>query len=269
MKQQSDLRIFIRLLILFRPYWGWMALGILLSLMTALSNVGLLALSGWFISIMAIAGVAGITDINYFTPSASIRGLAIARTASRYIERVVSHEATFRLLAELRQWFYNKLEPLAPAVLQRYQGGDILSRISADINTLENFYIRIISPIIVAFISLLLYAFFLARYDNRLLVAEVILLIVAGLIVPVIINRLSQPSAERLALTSSQLRNSAIDSVQGMAEILIYGAVETQTNKTTRLSEKLIENQQTQAKLAGFSQGFVGLCANISMCGYF
>jgi ATP-binding cassette subfamily C protein CydC len=264
-KRQSDFIVFMRLLNLFKPYFGWMALGILLSLITALSNVGLLALSGWFISIMAIAGVAGITEINYFTPSASIRGLAITRTAGRYFERVVSHEATFRLLAELRQWFYNKLETLAPAVLQRYQSGDILSRISADINTLENFYIRIISPIIVAIIALIFYAFFLARYDNHLLIAEITLLIIAGLIVPIIINRLAKKSAERINQTSSELRSSAIDSVQGMGELLIYGAVDKQINKTKTLSDALMKDQQTQAKLSGFSQGIIGLCSNIAM----
>ncbi len=264
-KRQSDLHVLWRLIRLFKPYWGWMALGILLSLITIIANVGLLALSGWFISIMAIAGVAGITDINYFTPSASIRGLAIARTAGRYIERVVSHEATFRLLAELRQWFYNKLEPLAPAVLQKYQSGDILSRISADISTLENLYIRILSPISVAIIAVFLYALFLGRYDTKLQLTEVSLLLLAGLVIPVIINRLAKKSGERLNQTSSQLRNSAIDSVQGMGELLIYGAAESQIEKTRSLSNSLIKDQQTQAKLTGFSQGFVGLSANLAM----
>ena len=261
----SSLSTFLRLLSLFRPYWGWMLLGIFLSLITAMANVGLLALSGWFISIMAIAGVAGITEINYFTPSASIRGLAIARTAGRYIERVVSHEATFRLLAELRQWFYNKLEPLAPAILQRYQSGDILSRISADINTLENFYIRIISPIVVAIIAFVFYAFFLVRYDNCLFIAELSLLIIAGIITPIIINRLAKKSGERLNKTSSTLRISAIDSVQGMGELLIYGASKNHIEKTSSISKELIKDQETQAKLAGFSQGFIGFCANITM----
>ena len=264
-KQASDLAILIRLLALFKPYWGWMALGILLSLITALSNVGLLALSGWFISIMAVAGVAGVTEINYFTPSAAIRGLAIARTAGRYIERVVSHEATFRLLAKLRQWFYNKLEPLAPAVLQSYQSGDILSRISADISTLENLYIRIISPLVVALIAVLFYALFLGRYDTRLQWVEITLLIVAGVIIPVVINRLARRSGERLNRTSSALRNSAIDSLQGMGELLIYGAAEPQIERTKNLSKQLIKDQQTQATLSGFSQGFVGFSANLTM----
>ncbi|MGD8875907.1 MAG: thiol reductant ABC exporter subunit CydC, partial [Gammaproteobacteria bacterium] len=107
----SDL---LRLLHLFRPYLGWLLLGIVLSFITLLANVALMALSGWFITAMAIAGAAGVS-MNYFTPAALIRAAAIVRTAGRYAERLVTHEATFRLLAELRVWFYNKLEPLAPA----------------------------------------------------------------------------------------------------------------------------------------------------------
>jgi len=264
-KPASGFAVFMRLLMLFKPYWGWMLLGIFLSLITMLANVGLMALSGWFISIMAIAGVAGVTEINYFTPSAAIRGLAITRTAGRYIERVVSHEATFRLLAELRQWFYNHLEPLAPAVLQHYKSGDILSRISADINTLENFYLRIVSPIIVASIAFVLYGLFLNHYDSALAIAELSLLLLAGVILPIFIHRLAKKSAQRMVKTTADLRNNSIDSVQGMGELLIYGAAELQQQKNQKLSQKLIQDQQTQAKLTGFSQGFVGLCANLSM----
>jgi len=242
-----------------------MLLSIFLSLITMLANIGLMALSGWFISIMAIAGVAGITDINYFTPSAAIRGLAITRTAGRYIERVVSHEATFRLLAELRQWFYLKLEPLAPAVLQNYKSGDILSRISTDIDTLENFHLRIISPFIVAIVAFILYGFFLNHYNSYLALAELSLLFIAGIIVPFIIYYLAKQSSQRIVKTSANLRIHAIDSIQGMGELLIYGAAKTHQQKTQTLSKKLIKDQQTQAKLSGLSQGIVGLSANLTM----
>ena len=185
--QQGELKTLWRLLQLFRPYWGWMALGILISLITLLSNVSLLALSGWFITSMAIAGVTG-AGMNYFTPAASIRGLAIIRIASRYGERVITHEATFRLLAELRSWLYERLEPLAPAVLQSYKSGDLLSRIRADIDTLENFYIRILLPVVVAMIGTLLFVLFVFLYHPLLALVELLLLLFAGLLLPLLIT---------------------------------------------------------------------------------
>ncbi len=96
---------------------GWMALGLLLALLTTLANIALLALSGWFISAMALAGVAGVS-LNYFTPAALIRLAAIVRTAGRYGERLTTHEATFRVLAALRVWLYERIEPLAPQHLE-------------------------------------------------------------------------------------------------------------------------------------------------------
>ena len=144
----------LRLLRLFRPYLAWLLLGILLSFITLLANVALMALSGWFISAMAVAGAAG-ASMNYFTPAALIRAAAIARTAGRYAERLVTHEATFRLLAELRVWFYLRLEPLAPAGLDAYRSGDLLSRIRADIDTLDNVYLHLLVPAAVALMAML------------------------------------------------------------------------------------------------------------------
>ena len=106
-----DLR---RLLGLFRPHARSLAAGVALQVVVILSNVGLLALSGWFIAAMALAGL-GRAPIEYFAPAAAIRGLAIVRTVGRYGERLVSHDATFRLLSGLRVWLYARLEPLAPA----------------------------------------------------------------------------------------------------------------------------------------------------------
>ena len=261
----NNIKIVFRLLMLFKPYWGWMLLGITLSLITLIANVGLLALAAWFITIMGIAGTAGISQVNYFTPAAMIRGFAIIRTAGRYAERVVTHEATFRQLSALRVWFYQRLEPLAPAVLQQYHSGDILSRISADIDQLQNFYLRIAAPLIVAFIAVIFYSVFLIRYDMGLWLVEISLLILAGVLVPLLVNRLAKKPAERMVKTKTCLRTTAIDSMQGMAELLIYGAQQQQIEKIQQLSQQLVSDQQKQATLMGFSQGALGLSANLAM----
>lgn len=262
----SDARILWRLLKLFRPYWGWMALGSLLSLITVFSNIGLLALSGWFITAMAIAGVAG-AHMNYFTPAAIIRGLAMMRTASRYGERVITHEATFRLLATLRRWFYEHLEPLAPAGLQGLQSGDLLSRIRADIDTLQNTYLRIFLPVFSGLIAITAVCLFLVGYSRSIALLEACFALLAGVITPVIMLRLSQKPGKRMVETASSLRIAAIDSLQGMGELAVYQATEQQTNKFSLLSESLLNDQQTMAKYSGISQGAVGLFANLTLLG--
>jgi ATP-binding cassette subfamily C protein CydC len=79
-----------------------------------------------------------------------VRFFGITRGLFRYLERLVSHWVNFSLLARLRGWFYRALEPLAPARLQQRHSGDLLSRIGADVDSLEDFYVRVIAPPLVA-----------------------------------------------------------------------------------------------------------------------
>ena len=95
-----------------------------------LANIGLLALSSWFIASMAIAGSLGAA-MDYTLPAVGVRALAIIRAAGRYAERLANHDTTFRILSSLRLWFYERLEPLAPARLAAFRSGDLLAQIRA------------------------------------------------------------------------------------------------------------------------------------------
>ena len=224
----------------------------------------LMAISAWFIAAMAIAGSAG-TGMNYFTPVAIIRTCAIVRTGGRYAERLVTHEATLRLLAGLRVWFYRRLEPLAPARLQRYRSGDILSRIRADIDTLDNFYLRALVPTTTALLGGLLLVFFLLRYDVRLALILLNFLLLAGAGVPWLSQRLGTVPGLRSLLLKSELRAAAIDGMQGLAELQVHGADGTQGTRIAALSRGLGAQQQRLSHLTGLSQGMLGLAANLAM----
>ena len=254
----------LRLLRLFRPYLAWLLLGILLSFITLLANVALMALSGWFISAMAVAGAAG-ASMNYFTPAALIRAAAITRTAGRYAERLVTHEATFRLLAELRVWFYRRLEPLAPAGLEAYRSGDLLSRIRADIDTLDNVYLRLLVPASVALLAFLVFTGVLWWIHLRLALVEGLLLLVAGVAVPWLVNRLGYRAGRRKVEVSAHMRAALVTDMQGMGELLVYGAAEGHAARLQMLNRELAQRQQTLSHLNGLSQGALGLCANLAM----
>jgi ATP-binding cassette subfamily C protein CydC len=254
----------LRLLRLFRPYLAWLLLGIALSFITLLANVALMALSGWFITAMAIAGAAGVS-MNYFTPAALIRAAAIVRTAGRYAERLVTHEATFRLLAELRVWFYRSLEPLAPAGLEAYRSGDLLSRIRADIDTLDNVYLRLLVPVAVAVLATVVFTVVLYRYHPALALVEGLLLLLAGAFVPWLVNRLGHSAGRRKVEVSAQLRAALVTDLQGMGELLVYGAADDHAARIQALAQELARRQQTLSGLNGLSQGALGLCAGLAM----
>ncbi len=158
-----DLLPFVRL---FRPQWGWMALGTALGFVTIAAGVGLLSLSGWFISAAAFAGTtpASAHLFNFFFPSIGVRIFAFARTLARYGDRIVSHNATFRMLENLRVWFYERIEPIGPGPLGGFRSGDLLNRIISDIDALDNLSLRVIQPTIAALLLAMALPLFLAFY---------------------------------------------------------------------------------------------------------
>ena len=111
------MRALLPYLALYKRHKWMLSLGIVLAIVTLLASIGLLTLSGWFLSASAVAGVAGLYSFNYMLPAAGVRGAAITRTAGRYFERLVSHDATFRVLQHLRIYTFSKLLPLSPAGL--------------------------------------------------------------------------------------------------------------------------------------------------------
>ena len=213
---------FRKMLGLMRPWTGWIILGVFLSLITALANVILMSISGWFIAAMALAGLAGVS-MNYFTPAAVIRAMAITRTVGRYAERLVTHEATLRLVAELRRWFYDRMEPLAPAGLQGLKSGDVFSRIGADITTLENFYLRVLVPSLVALIAVPSFCFFAGYFSAGLALSLIVLYFLGGILAPWLIHHFGRKAASDQVLESARMRSTLVEGQQALREMLVYG----------------------------------------------
>lgn len=243
---------FLRVLALFRPYVWWMLAGFALSLATLLSNVALLALSGWFIAAMAVAGAAHL-DINYFFPSAGIRLFAIMRTAGRYCERLVTHEASLRLLSLLRVRLYERIEPLAPARLEEYRGGDLLSRMGSDVDTLENVYLRLLVPAATAFFGSIVGLLFVSRYSTVAAADLAGFLLVAGLVVPLAARKMGAKPGKGVAELSSRLRTAVVDGIQGLDELLVYGAEERQGRMVDGLSRRMCEELERLGRIGALT----------------
>ncbi|MHB8346512.1 MAG: thiol reductant ABC exporter subunit CydC [Acidiferrobacterales bacterium] len=253
-----------RLVRLFLPYWRWMGLGALVSLVVVLANMALLGVAGWFLTAMAAAGAAGST-MNYLLPAAAIRAFAILRTGGRYLERLVTHEATLRFLSGLRVWFYEHVEPLAPAGLEGYQSGDLLSRIGADIDSLDNLYLRTLVPMAVAVVSALIAFVFLSRYSLLLAAINLAFLVLVGAAVPLTAWRLGNGPGTRMVETSSKLRLAVIDGVQGMGELTAFGAARAHLEQTDLLSRRLTTDENRMSRITGSVSAASGLMANLSV----
>ncbi len=245
----------LRLYRLFRPSLPQLLAGIGLASIVILANAGLVALAGWFIAAMALSGLGGPL-LNYFAPAAAIRGLAILRTGGRYSERLLTHDATLRLLATLRVWFYTRLEPLAPARLQHYRGGDLLSRIRADIDSLDNFYLRVLVPVFAAILTACMIDVFIAAWSGKVALVDGSGLLLVGLVLPWLAFKLARPAANNTVLLRAGLRADLADTVRGLGELQIYRAAERQSERIAAKSQELVSAQR---RLAGFNGFFTGL----------
>ena len=257
----SDL---LRLLRLYRPYVRWMLSGIALSSTVVIANVGLLALAGWFIASMAVAGIGG-PGVEYFAPAAGIRALAILRTGGRYGERLVTHEATFRLIARLRTWFYEHLEPLAPARLQHYRGGDLLSRIRADIDSLDNFYLRAIAPSVAASITVVAMVAFLFLFSRPVALADGAGLLLAGVALPLLALCFGRAPGRQAVALRSDLRAAVSDTVRGLGELVVCRADARQRATVSRLGTELVAAGRRQAILGAASSALSEFGAHLTM----
>jgi len=232
-----------------------MGLGIFLGWLAVMASVGLLGLSGWFISAAAFAGLSLGTAylFNFFYPSIGVRLFAFTRTLSRYAERTVSHDATFRMLATLRLWFYQKIEPLAPARLMQYRSADILNRIVADIETLDNLYVRVLSPSITAFLSIVAVVLFLAVFDVWIAGIALLFLLISGIALPLAAAGSGADIGRQLTLSTAKMRIQAVEGIQGLSELLVFGTWNKQIAAVEKESKALIHNQNRMSRIRGLS----------------
>jgi ATP-binding cassette subfamily C protein CydC len=246
----SDL---LRLLRLYRGHVGLIVLSTLVAAAATLANVALMATSGWFITAMAAAGLAGVS-MNYFTPAAIIRALAIIRTGGRYVDRVVGHEATLRLVAATRAHLFAALIPLAPAALDDLRSGDLLARLKADIDRLELTFLRLISPSAVAFVTLALVGLVLALQDGTLALAVLAILILVGLIAPACVAAASAAPGRELTGLTADLRRKVVDDLSGLTPLIATGAFTAHRDRLVAGMAALIDVERRLAKRAAIGQ---------------
>ncbi|GBU12829.1 glutathione ABC transporter ATP-binding protein [Enterobacterales bacterium] len=259
------MKILLPYLALYRRHWFRLSLGIILAIVTLLASIGLLTLSGWFLAASALAGLAGLYTFNYMLPAAGVRGAAIFRTAGRYAERLVSHDATFRVLAHLRVFTFTKIMPLSPGGIARFRQADLLNRLVADVDTLDHLYLRVISPLISALAIILVVTFGLSFLDLNLALTLGAIMLALMLLLPVIFYRAGQPIGRELTRLRGAYRTQLNAWLQGQAELVVFGAQTRFRNKLDDIERRWMARQQQQAKLSGLSQATIIASAGLTV----
>ena len=226
-------------------------LGLVLMITGLASSIGLLTTSGWFLAATAIAGLG--TLFNFFYPSASVRGLAIGRTLFRYFEKLVTHDATFRILAKLRVQVFEKIIPLSPAVLNRYRNSDLLNRLVSDVDTLDSLYLRLIAPFITAIFVILAMCIGLSFVNAPLALGLGVSLLLLVLVIPTVFYQLGKKFGDKLVHSRALYRTQFLEFIQAQAELLLFNAEDKLKDNMAKTEANWQADQQKEANLSGFS----------------
>ncbi len=259
------MRALLPYLALYKRHKWMLTLGVALAILTLLASIGLLTLSGWFLSASAVAGFAGLYSFNYMLPAAGVRGTAITRTAGRYFERLVSHDATFRVLQHLRVDTFSKLLPLSPAGLARYRQGELLNRVVADVDTLDHLYLRVISPLVGAFVVIVVVTLGLSLLDVHLALVLGGIMLLTLFLLPPLFYRAGKTTGQNLTHLRGEYRQQLTAWLQGQAELTVFGASQRYRHQMENTELNWHEAQRKQSELTALSQALMLLIGGVAV----
>ncbi|MFC9795205.1 thiol reductant ABC exporter subunit CydD [Streptomyces sp. NPDC127584] len=234
---------------------GRMGLALLLGSLALGSAVGLMAVSGWLIS-----RASEQPPVLYLMMAVTAtRAFGIGRAVFRYAERLVSHDAVLRMLAELRVSVFARLERIAPAGLRRTRRGDLLSRLVQDVDALQDYWLRWLLPagaaLVVGIASVGFTAWLLPEAGAVLAVG----LLVAGVLVPTVSGALARRAERRLAPARGALATAVADLLRGCAELTVAGALRNRIERTRAADRTLTGIASRQAAAAALGAGLSAL----------
>ena len=257
---QAPLRSTIALV---RPVAKRLVLATILGACAMAAAIGLIGTSAWLISRSAqhpqeSALAVAIVGVQFF---------ALSRGLFRYTERLVSHDAAFGVLSELRVSVYNRLERLAPLGLPAFRSGDLLARLIHDVDSMQDLLLRVLPPFAIAISvgagTVLAVWIMLPAAGLVLLVA----LLTAGTVVPWLTGVLAARNEGSQAAARGELTSTVVDLIEGAPELAVNGATGRQLDRALSADSQLTAVAASSARTAGLGQGLTRLCSGAAMWG--
>ena len=247
--KRSSSKVMLKLIVMIKPLMINMVIAILLGL------AGHLAAS--FITILAGYGILG--KIAFWPLAFIMLSLAVLRSVFRYGEQASNHYIAFKLLALIRDKVFGALRKLAPAKLEGKDAGDMISIITSDIELLEVFYAHTISPIVIASLFAMVMCAFIAHYHLGLGIVALVAYAVVGIVIPLLMNRLSKDKSLLFRNLSGDLSSFVLESLRGIKEIIQYDAGQKRLNMLQDLTNKLDHQENSLKKVMAFNVSITNL----------
>jgi thiol reductant ABC exporter CydC subunit len=239
------------------------ALSVALGAATVLSGVGLMATAGYLISRAAERPAV----LSLTVAIVIVRFFGLTRPVARYLERLASHDLALRVLAQVRVRAYERIEPLAPARLDAYRRGDLLSRLVGDIDSLQNLHLRGTLPPLVALVS---GAVSVAVTAAVLPAAAVILavgLVAGGVAVPLVAATVRRRAGAREAAARGALTSDLVETVRGATELAVYGRTDERLDALAAADRALVHVARRAALADGAANGLGLLVTGATVAG--
>ncbi|MDB5369629.1 MAG: thiol reductant exporter subunit CydC [Roseomonas sp.] len=253
----------IRILGLWRTRWSWLAAGALVAMVAALAGVALLAFAGRGVSEGLRTGMlAGAAAGSLLL----LRPLIFLRPAARYLERLVTHAATFRALADTRVWFFRRLAERLPGGLGLRRAGDLLGRLVSDVEALDGLYLRALVPAVAALAVVLATTLLLGAISPPL-AAIVAVPLACALLLPPLLAPGAARAAEAVAEAQGGVRAAAIDPLLGIEDILAANAEPRASARLSAAAETLTAAQERLSRRSAWGGASGTVLAQAALLG--
>jgi ATP-binding cassette, subfamily C, bacterial CydC len=250
----------LRILRLWRGRTGWLVAGIFVSLAALAAGVGLMAVAG-----AALATAVAAAGVLIAPTPALLRNLGCARVVLRYLERLITHAATFRALTDLRVWFFRGLARSGAGGLGFRQAGDMLSRLVGDIEALDGLYLRILLPLAGALLLVAAVVIFVGTHSIPLVICLTALLSIGAFGLPLLAARATAARGAALASASAAVRVVALDALSGLREVRAFSAEGRMLATMQARETALLSAQQALASRTTLAGAGAFLCGQIAI----
>jgi thiol reductant ABC exporter CydC subunit len=240
-----------------------LVVAVVLGSLTVLFGVGLMATAGYLISRAAerpavLSLTAAIVAVRFF---------GLARPIARHVDRLWSHDLALRALGHVRGRFYERIEPLAPAGLQAFRSGDLMSRMIGDVDALQGLYLRGLGPPLVAFAAGSVCVGTAAAFLPAAGVVLAVGLVLGGVAVPLVAAQLGSAAGRRQAAARGELTSEIVELLRAAPELVVYGAQERMLERVRSADRELDRLARRDAVAGGLGEGLSILVAGLTLLG--
>ncbi|THF84665.1 thiol reductant ABC exporter subunit CydD [Cohnella fermenti] len=251
-----------RVLAFVKPYKWRVALAAFLGFLTVAANVGLMGTSGYLI---AKAALRPETVLLLWVPIVGVRFFGISRGVLRYVERLVSHDLTFRILHRVRVWLYERLEPKGAGLLEQRRSGDVLGAMVSDIEQLQNLYLKVLAPPLVAVLTGALGFAVMAAHDMRLALLLLGMMLAAGIGIPWLGSIGGRKHGMKLVRERARLYAETAELLLGLRELAAFGRTNDRLAELAEGQRRLAKLQREHLRIGAFTGGGMLAAAHLAM----